>query len=498
MQQRLVAIVMAIAGVLIALAQSSLPYTESDTITLQTHANRLLSGMNQKSALTHTVGNLLLTNGTLHLIGRLGGDEECSDVSMHSIHRNFKSGLVWDNNNFFVNQMGHSYTGGLYFNAARSSGYSFVQSVPFTVVGSLIWEYFGESEKPSLNDMITTTITGTMFGEGSYRLAKHVLDDSDTGARRVLRETTAAVLNPLQGLLRLLNGDMWKVRRNGPSSSSEEPREESDCIVSLSDRYIVASDGMSHGNHHPFLFLSAEYGKTADGERHTSPYDFIALDAALAIGGGQPIIPRFSVTARLCGMPVLMGDKTSGELGLYQFFVYEDTRLGDSLRGPFPFGETASLGPGFILRSQQRPSRLSLEQRLFAHGVILGSAESDYYNCVDRHYNMGSGYGASSMTRLAWNNTVSLQLDAYYLHLYTWRGYKPDDMAHMSSDNLNVQGDRSHARLLKLDMQLQARLSRHCGVALGAALFSRNTHYKYFPKSKKDSYELRGGLLWSF
>ncbi|MCR4603684.1 MAG: DUF3943 domain-containing protein [Prevotella sp.] len=454
--------------------------------------------MREKPSLTLAVGNLLLANGTIHLIGRLGADDDCSDVSMHSIKRNLKSGLAWDNNKFFVNQLGHSYIGGLSFNAARSSGFSFVQSVPFSAIGSLIWEYFGETEQPSINDMITTTIAGTMFGEGSYRLAKHVLDDSDTGGRRIAREATAMFLNPFQGLQRLLDGSMWKVRRNASSHRDEEMPMDSKNSLTLSDRYVVASDGESHGCHHPIVAISTEYGETADGEGHTCPYDFLALDAAMALGGGQPVIPRFNVMARICSTPMFMNGMASGELGLYQYFTYEDTRLGDSIRGPFPFGESASLGPGLVVKCRQLSSRLALEQRLFARGVILGSAESDYYHCRERQYNMGSGFGASSMTRVEWDDLLRLQFDAYYLHLYTWRGYEPDEVRGMESGNLNVLGDRSHARLLKLDMQLQARLSRHLDVALGAAWFSRNTHYKYYPKSHKSSYEFRTGLSWNF
>jgi len=497
MHKRFVAIVVAVIEVLMAPAQSSLLSIEGDTIAYPTKTNSFLSEKEKKPSLALTVGNLLLANGTIHLIDRFGVNEDCYKVTLHSIHRNFKSGFVWDNNLFFINHLGHPYMGALNFNAARNSGFSFAQSIPSALAGAFIWEFFGETESPSINDMITTTIAGTMFGESSYRLANHVLDDSDKGARRVIREATAAFLNPLQALQRLLDGRMWKVRRKDPLSS-QEPDEESNSVLSLSDRYVVASEGMSHGSHHPFVSFTTEYGETVDGETHTSPYDFISIDAALAFGGGQPIIPRFNVMTRLCSTPVFTERKTSGELGLYQFFMYEDSRLGDSLRGPFPFGETASLGPGLIMKSRRLSSRLAVEQRLFARGVILGSAESDYYNCIDRHYNMGSGFGASSTTRLSWNNTVSLQFDAYYLHLYTWRGYESEDITNMTSECLNTLGDRSHARLLKLDLQLQAPLVDHCGIAFGATWFTRHTHYKFYPESHKGSYELRAGLSWSF
>jgi len=398
-----------------------------------------------------------------------------------------------------MNQLGHPYQGSLSFNAARNNGFSFLHSAAFSVVGSFLWEYCGEKEPPSANDMITTSVAGTLFGECSHRLANRALDDSDRGGRRVLREATAAFLNPLQGLQRLLSGRMWKVRQTASCAASSGEREEANCIVTLSDRYVVAADGASHGSHHPFLTIAAEYGETADGESHASPYDFIAVDGALAFGGGQPVIPRLNVTARICSTPLFhpLEAMVDTELGLYQFYRYDDTRLGDSLRGPFPFGEAASLGPGIVVKSTS--PHLAFEERLFARGVILGFAESDYYNCRDRQYNMGSGYGASSMTRLTWNDAVSLQLNAYYLRLYTWRGYEPRTLADVASDySPNVLGDRSNARMLKLDMQLQAHLTPHCGLALGAAWFMRDTHYDYYSNHRKDSYELRAGVSCRF
>ena len=451
-----------------------------------------------KVSFPRAVGTLLFANGSIHLIDRLT-DHNYSQVTMHSIRRNVQSGFVWDNDMFFINQLGHPFQGGLNFNAARNNGFSFLQSMAFTVGGALLWEYCGETEQPSINDIVTTTVAGTMFGECSHRLADHVIDDGDTGARRVLREATAFFLNPLQGLERLLTGRMWKVRRtNSLNDQTTNPLNDraSSCTVTFSDRYVVAADGASHGHHHSFIAISAEYGETADGESHCNLYDFIAVDGAFAFGGDQPVIPRLNVTARILSTPLTSHHSPlTTELGLYQFYRYDDTRLSDSLRGPFPFGETASFGPGIIMKSAS--PRLAFEERLFVRGVILGSAESDYYHCYERQYNMGSGYGASSLTRLTWSDAINFQFDAYYLHLYTWRGYEPRTVADVEADgNPNVLGDRSHARMLKLDVQLQARLTPHCGLALGAAWFSRNTHYKYHPNNHADSYELRAGLMW--
>jgi hypothetical protein len=77
-------------------------------------------------------------------------------VSFDTWKHNLKTGPEWDTDQFGINFIGHPFQGTLYFNAARSHGYSYWQSLPFAVDGSLTWEYFGENTLPSYNDMIYT------------------------------------------------------------------------------------------------------------------------------------------------------------------------------------------------------------------------------------------------------------------------------------------------------------------------------------------------------
>ena len=49
---------------------------------------------------------------------------------------------TFDQDNLLVNQVAHRYPGSLYFNSARSNGYSFWRSIPFALDGSLMWETF--------------------------------------------------------------------------------------------------------------------------------------------------------------------------------------------------------------------------------------------------------------------------------------------------------------------------------------------------------------------
>ncbi|MBU4308132.1 MAG: DUF3943 domain-containing protein, partial [Acidobacteria bacterium] len=47
-------------------------------------------------------------------------------------------------------------------------------------MGSLLWEYFGETTRPAYNDIINTTFSGALFGEILYRLSSNILDDRTT------------------------------------------------------------------------------------------------------------------------------------------------------------------------------------------------------------------------------------------------------------------------------------------------------------------------------
>src|SRR4030095_4131251 len=73
--------------------------------------------------------------------------EEWAEISIKTIKNNFKYGWEWDNDRFGTNFLIHPRAGSDYFNVARSNGYSFWASYPFTFFGSAQWEWFGENTK---------------------------------------------------------------------------------------------------------------------------------------------------------------------------------------------------------------------------------------------------------------------------------------------------------------------------------------------------------------
>ena len=110
----------------------------------------------------------------------------------------------------------HPFHGNAFFNAARSNGYDFWESSAFAYTGSFIWEFFGENNRPAINDWAMTSIGGLTIGEALHRTAKMVRDNQATGARRTFLEFASFLIDPVGGFSRAVRGEMSRVGPNPP------------------------------------------------------------------------------------------------------------------------------------------------------------------------------------------------------------------------------------------------------------------------------------------
>lgn len=440
-------------------------------------------------------------NVGVQLFDRWALNSDFAQTTMRSLRRNFTDGMVWDNDFFITNMFAHPYHGNLYFNAARTNGLTFWESAPYALGGSLMWEFLGETEPPAINDVLATSMGGMAIGEMTHRLSQTFLDDRERGTRRFLREAAAAIINPIQGLHRIISGDAWRVHHSN-YRYHDFHKIPIDASISVGWRYLADDGALFRGIHAPYINMILTYGTAVDGEWHKTPYDFFDIEANMAFGGGQPAINTLNILGRLWSMPILDKKDMEGEFGIYQHYNYYDAKPikdGSELT-PYRISEAAAFGPGFILSLPQEEGVLTkLEQRIFVSGILLGGTKSDYFNVIERDYNMGSGFSIKSKTQLDIGKFGRFLLNAKYFRLYTWKGYEDKDLQAYADGTkdlhyLNVQGDRSNAALLVVNPAFEIHLARQWSITLAGAYYSRRTYYKYYDTVHADTFETKIGL----
>ena len=436
----------------------------------------------------------------VQLFDRYALKSDFAQTTLRTLKRNFTDGMVWDNDFFITNLFAHPYHGNLYFNAARSNGLTFWESVPYALGGSAMWEFLGETEPPAINDIIATSMGGMAIGEMTHRLSLTVLDDRDRGISRFFREAAATIVNPIQGLHRIFSGDAWRIRRDHYRYHDFQ-KIPVDMSFSVGWRYLADDGALFRGIHAPYVNMTLTYGTSVDGDKHTTPYDFFDLEANAAFGGGQPFVNTLNIVGRLWSTPILDEKDMAGEFGIYQHFNYYDAEPiedGSELT-PYRISEAAGFGPGFILSLPQTGGMSKLEQRIFVSGILLGGTKSDYFNVIERDYNMGSGFSVKSKTQIDFGKFGRFLLNAKYFRLYTWKGYKQEDLDNNFANvedlhYLNVQGDRSNAMLLVVNPIMEMHLARQWSITLSGAYYSRRTFYKYHDTVYANTFETKISL----
>ena len=422
----------------------------------------------------------------VQLFDRWALNSDFAQTTLNSLKRNFTDGIVWDNDFFITNMFMHPYHGNLYFNAARTNGLTFWESAPFSLLGSAMWEFLGETEPPAINDLIATTCGGMAIGEMTHRLSLTVLDDRERGFNRFLREAAATIINPIQGVHRIISGDAWRVKSKNYRyhNFKETPV---DMSFSIGWRYLADDGALFRGLHAPYVNVTLTYGTSVDGEKHTTPYDFFDIELNSAFGGGQPLVNTLNILGRLWSTPILDKKNMAGEFGIYQHFNYYDSKpIKDaSDLTPYRISEAAGFGPGFIFSLPQMGYLSKMEQRFFVSGILLGGTKSDYFNVIERDYNMGSGFSIKSSTQLDFGRYGRIMLNAKFFRLWTWKGYEDKDLQPYVDGTadlhyLNVQGDNSNAQLLVINPVIEMHLARQWSLTFSGTFYGRRTHYNYY------------------
>lgn len=421
-------------------------------------------------------------------------NEDFSRISLNAWKSNFQHAFVWDNDPFHTNTFFHPYHGSLYFNSARSNGLSFWQSVPYAIGGSMMWEFLGECEPPAINDLFATSMGGICLGEITNRVSHLILNDRTRGFGRFLRELSCTILNPAQEINRLLSGDAWRVRTDH-YLYHDYSRFPIDFSVSAGIRYLADDGGLFRGEPNPFVTLYLSYGDPFNTDER-KPFDFFNAEATIGLSGNQPLFNTVHLLGRLLGRTVESQSGLRADIGLYQHFNYYDSKPvknGTSIT-PYLISEAAAIGPGIIISLPAAGALQRLEQRAFISGIFLGGYKTDFYNIIDRDYNLGSGYSIKTKTQMELRNFGRFIMHANYYRLFTWKGVEGRQVEGVNPLFLNVQGNKGNAELVEFNPIWEFDFSRSMSVVLGGSYFIRHSRYSAHADVQVNTFELKAGL----
>ena len=416
--------------------------------------------------------------------------EDFAYINMNTIRDNFKHGFVWDNDNLGTNMFFHPYHGNLYFNSARSNGYNFWQSGLFALGGSAMWELFMENEYPSANDIIATPIGGMALGETLYRTSDLILDDRATGTERLGREIATFLVSPMRGMMRIVNGDAWRIR----STSGRQFGIPDLCVAfSIGSRILEFEDKILDRGVGMTSEIDIEYGDRFNTENER-PYDYFAMRVGLNVQKSQPVLGQVNLIGRLLNRVLVEERNRVLNFGLYQHFDFYDSNVISDISSvvPYKIAIPASVGAGLQFE-QQNVGNWDFLGSMHGNGIMMGAVLSDHYRLADRNYNIANGFGTKTrLTALYKKSKFSASLSHEYYRFFTWDGYDMNiDWTSVNPKTLDAQGDESQSWVHVSELRLDYRLMNRFFLTGSFMHFSRDTNYRFYPDVKSSTTSIR-------
>jgi hypothetical protein len=334
-----------------------------------------------------------------------------------------------------------------------------------------MWEMMMEKYRPSINDLVTTTCGGIVYGEVGYRFSALVRRRGARGLERVWREAVGTLLDPVGGVNRLLNG-----HEDGDPRLPGSP--DAGRILNgwleVTGPVIARGGGFSGSEVAPIVAFTLDYGDQGGQGWDGKPFDVFTVDGRLRCGPDRPHLSLFINGA--LGGKVFEGPRgTRHFFGLYQHYEYygiDTMRVGGT---SFTAGCASRL---------ELPSNVRLTASARLGWLSLGA--SDDFLAVPgerRNYNLATGITAAADLAVAAKGFECLSLQWRHYHLF----------------DLDVPGSRVGREGWDiLTGQVAVPLLARIGIGLSAEYCSRRYQFRDFEPGGRRLLEGRAFLVWQF
>ena len=414
------------------------------------------------------VGQIVGVNVLVNRFDAMVRHREWAYVGTRVWERNLRLGWAWDEDAFATNVFAHPYNGSMYFNAGRANGLSFFESVPLSLLGSWSWEYFAETERPSLNDFLMTGAGGIALGEMFYRIGTTIRDNTATGTSRTLRELAALPFDPMGGLNRLARGQ-WK--GIGINPATHDPK----AFVLRTGAGMRFAKGLVTDSvaRMGTIVSDLSYGDQFAGPYRT-PFDVFSIRLVLSSQGKG--LNLLAATGRLYGHD--LNDSTSQfrhQLAVNQRYDY--------INNPAQSYGTQSVEIGIDSRWRIGPvgqkGGFGLRTSVFLDGIILGAIDAPGTGVGSRDYDFGPGGGVRWEAGVDRHGARFLVLHGRVEYIHTVSGAAADHLVNLSGIELTIP------------------VTNSLGVAAQTNIFDRESHYTDRRADRRDYPEARILLLWT-
>ena len=378
--------------------------------------------------------------------------------------QHLRLGWEWDEDAFTTNMFAHPYHGGLYFNAARSNGVDFFQSVPYAIMGSWTWEYFGEKYRPSLNDWFMTSFGGITLGEMFHRVSSTIRDNGARGRGRTLRELAALPMDPIGGFNRLLRGQ-WK--GIGPNPAEHDP-DNYVLRVGAGLRFaegLISDSGVAKMG---AVVVDLLYGDQF-AQEYKTPFDVFNVRLILNSNGGFNML-------RASGR--LYGTNLNSATARVRHVLAINQRY-DYVKNPAHSigGQSVEIGVNSRWRVGSRG--YGLRTALFLDGILMGAIDAPGTGLGERNYDFGPGVGARWELAVERHGARFLRIFGQGEYIHAVSGASADHVVDVSGVELTIP------------------ITHGFGIAGHTYVFNRRSRYSDRPRDSRDYPEARILLVWT-
>ena len=374
---------------------------------------------------------------------------EWAKLDLKSIGSNLNpKNWEWDDNSFKTNQFGHPYHGNLYYSTFRTNGYSFWQSAPAAFAGSFIWETAAETNKFALNDFINTSLGGITLGEMTYRVSRKIVNNRARGAKRQMQEVFGLLVNPLNGVNRILNGEWGKV--HGVVDTNHKLT----AFLNVGSRHfnIKTYQQNLRGREEIYLRLRLLYGEKF--EETSAPFDHFS--AVIELGSGDSTyVNNLQVSGALHTWPMDREEENSRHL-------YTITMNYDFIKNnAFQYGGQSFT---FKLLSNWNPdAKVRFTSEIGSGVIALGAVPDKYlFYGEGRNYDYCAGINVVAGGTMVINNWFETELN--------YRG----------SRFQTINGNPSSYILNTLSADLRGYFKKRFSLAAGIGQYTLNGFFKGF------------------